>query len=79
MPGCLSIFLYAPSLEEYEKRLRMRGTETEAAISRRMLSARRELDYRHEYTNQVENDDLDAAVQKVCELIKQHFDAPDKP
>jgi guanylate kinase len=79
MPGCLSIFLYAPSLEEYEKRLRMRGTETEAAIARRMANARRELEHRREYTHQVENDDLDAAVKEVCDLIKQHFEATDKP
>ena len=78
-PGCLSIFLYAPSLEEYEKRLRLRGTETEAVIARRLVNARRELEHRHEYTHQVENGDLDAAVQEVCELIKRHFDAPDKP
>jgi guanylate kinase len=78
-PGCLSIFLYAPSLEEYERRLRLRGTESEAAIARRLANARRELEHRGEYTYQVENADLDTTVREVCELIKRYFDANDKP
>jgi guanylate kinase len=79
MPGCLSIFLYAPSLDEYERRLRLRGTESEAAIARRLDNARRELEHRSEYTYQVENADLDAAVREVCELIKRNFEAKSKP
>jgi guanylate kinase len=79
MPGCLSIFLYAPSLEEYERRLRLRGTESEAVIARRLDNARRELEHRGEYTYQVENADLDTAVREVCELIKRYFDVTNKP
>jgi guanylate kinase len=79
MPDCLSIFLSAPSLEEYEKRLRARGTESEESIARRMANARRELDRRHEYTYQVENDDLDAAVRRVCDLIRGHFHLLNNP
>ena len=41
--------------------------------------ARRELEHRGEYTYQVENADLDAAVREVCELIKRYFDATNKP
>jgi guanylate kinase len=44
-----------------------------------MVNARQELEHRHEYTYQVKNDDLDATVHKVCDLIKRHFNAPDKP
>jgi guanylate kinase len=78
MPACLSIFLFATSLEEYEKRLRARGTETEESIARRLANARRELEHRHEYTYQVENEDLDVAVHQVCGLVKRHFEALDK-
>ena len=73
VPGCVSIFLFAP-MGEYEKRLRARGTETEEAIARRLANARAELEHRNEYTHQVENDDLDAAVLGVCDLIRRHFD-----
>jgi guanylate kinase len=79
VPGCVSIFLYAPSMEEYERRLRLRRTESEEAIARRLANARRELEHRHEYTYQVENDDLDAAVRQVCDLIRHHFDPRNQP
>jgi guanylate kinase len=79
IPDCLSIFLFAPSLDEYQRRLDARGTETKESIERRMTNARRELNRRHEYTYQVENADLDAAVRQVCDLIRGHFDLHNQP
>jgi guanylate kinase len=72
--NCVSVFLFAPSMEEYERRLRARGTENESAIARRMANARRELDRSNEYTYRIENSNLDTAVREVCELIKRHFE-----
>jgi guanylate kinase len=43
-PDNCSVFLRAPTWEEYERRLRQRGTEDEASIARRLATARRELD-----------------------------------
>jgi guanylate kinase len=73
LPGCVSIFLFA-SMEDYEARLRGRGTETEEAIARRLANARRELNQRAEYTYQVKNADLETAVRQVCDLIRRPFD-----
>jgi guanylate kinase len=39
----LFVFIAPPSLEELERRLRTRGTETPGALSRRMRAARAEI------------------------------------
>ena len=38
-PDCVSLFILPPSLEVLEKRLRGRGTETEAVIEKRLRAA----------------------------------------
>jgi guanylate kinase len=68
-PDTLSIFLQAPSLATYEKRLRARGTESEAAILRRLEGARRELEHAGEYDYRVINDDLETAVAEVRAIV----------
>ena len=40
----VTVFIHPGSLEELERRLRGRGTETEASLARRLEVARRELD-----------------------------------
>jgi guanylate kinase len=72
-PDCVSIFLKAPSWEEYERRLSKRGTESEEQIARRLDTARRELERINEFENVVVNDDLDLAVARVRELIVRAF------
>ena len=69
-PDAVSVFLRAPSLAAYEERLRKRGTETEAAIARRLAAARGELAHAGEYEYQVVNDDLDTAVAALIALLK---------
>jgi guanylate kinase len=73
-PDCVSIFLRAPSWEEYERRLRKRGTESAEQIARRLETARRELERINEFDHVVINDDLDLAVARVRELIVQAFE-----
>lgn len=68
-PEALSIFLETPSVDEYERRLRARGTEDEAVIQRRLQTARTELQSAVRYRHRVVNDDLDRAVRTICELL----------
>jgi guanylate kinase len=68
-PEATSIFLETPSLEEYEQRLRNRGTESEEAIQRRLRTAREELQYAARYKYRVINDDLDRAVRDIRNLL----------
>jgi guanylate kinase len=69
-PDALTIFVHSSSLEELERRLRGRGTETEDAIRRRLEVARRELAAADRYRHQVVNDDVDRAVQEICDIIR---------
>jgi len=70
VPDTLSIFLHPGSEQELERRLRVRGTESEDAIGRRLEVARRELARADEYQSIVTNDSLDEAVGKICEILE---------
>jgi len=65
----LTIFLRPSSMEELERRLRARGTETEEAIQRRIEVARRELERAHQYQFQVVNDTIEHAVDQISEIL----------
>jgi guanylate kinase len=72
-PDSCSVFLRAPSWPEYERRLRSRGTEDEAAIARRLATAKRELERVEEYDHVIVNDDLATAVDTLRRLIASLF------
>ena len=72
-PDACRFFSAPPRWEAYEQRLRQRGTETEEQIARRLATARRELERIHEFDHVVINDDLEAAVAQVRNLIEQAF------
>lgn len=69
LPEAHLVFIEPPSLEELERRLRQRGTETEDVISSRMKTAEVELAQKMEYDVQVVNDDLERAVHELVEVI----------
>ncbi len=68
-PRTVSIFLSTPP-EEYERRLRARGTEDEAVIRRRLQTAERELTFVDRYRYQVVNERLDDAVREICNILE---------
>jgi guanylate kinase len=70
---CCSVFLQAPSWQEYERRLRSRDTEDEASIARRLATARRELQRVGEYDRVIVNDDLATTVAELRRLIAGLF------
>lgn len=65
----VSVFITIPSMEELERRLRDRGTETEEKIRGRMEVARRELTRAFRYDYVVLNDEVELAVQRICTII----------
>ena len=69
-PDAVSIFIRTSSLEELERRLRERGTETEASIQRRLKGAAAELAQAPAYDYQVINDHLDTAVAEVRAIVR---------
>ncbi|MAG94426.1 MAG: guanylate kinase [Planctomycetaceae bacterium] len=68
-PEAVTIFLTTPSENEYERRLRGRGTESEEVIARRLQTARQELRMVGRYRHRVVNDDLEQAVREISEIL----------
>ena len=69
MPDCTMIFIAPPSVEELERRLRGRNTETEDAIQRRLSIVKTELELSKEYDYIVVNDVVENAAVKISEII----------
>jgi guanylate kinase len=69
VPEALLIFLAPPSLEELERRLRGRGTESEDRIRLRLSTARAELQDKEWFDHVVVNDDLPRATSEVAAII----------
>ena len=63
------IFIAPPSIEELEKRLRDRHTETEENLKLRLNNARKELELKDKYDYVVVNDDLEIASRELRDLI----------
>ncbi|MGN0315641.1 MAG: guanylate kinase [Fusicatenibacter sp.] len=73
-PDALLVFITPPSVEELERRLRGRGTETEEVIAGRMRQAVGESEGMEKYDYILVNDDLDICVKQMHETIcSQHF------
>ena len=60
-----------PSLEELEKRLRERKTETEEKIQQRLDKSATELIYSQDFDVILVNDNLAKAKQEVVRLVKE--------
>lgn len=73
-PDAITIFLHPGSIEELERRLRDRGTESEASLRRRLEVAERELTFIERYRHEVVNDDVSTAVERICEILQHAQD-----
>ena len=71
---CVTIFIAPPSIEELERRLRGRGTETEEAIQRRMKNAEQELSRQPDFDIILVNDQLDLTYLKLIEATTRFMD-----
>lgn len=71
MPEAHLVFIEPPSLEELERRLRGRGTETDDVVRKRMDTALVELSRKMEYDIRLVNDDLDEAVAQLVAYVNE--------
>lgn len=67
--GVVSVFLWPPSWEALEARLRGRGTDTDEVIACRLANARWEVDAADRYTYWVVNEAVDRAVGALQEIL----------
>jgi guanylate kinase len=70
VPGSVLIFIEPPSMEELERRLRGRGTETEERIRLRLETAAWEMEQRDWFDHVVVNDELERAWTQVAAIIE---------
>lgn len=77
MPECVMVFLAPPSLEELERRLRARLTESDADIARRLQNALAELEQIPNYDYLIENDSLPRAAEELkAVIVAEHCRIP---
>jgi guanylate kinase len=67
VPGSVTIFVDAP-LDELERRLRARATESSGEIGERVRIARRQKQQAGEFEYVVVNDDLERAAQELADI-----------
>ena len=69
VPGAVTIFISA-RVEELERRLRERATESTGEIGERIALARKQLEQAGEFDYVIENDDLERAVGELTSLVR---------
>jgi guanylate kinase len=69
VPGAVTIFISA-HVEELERRLRERATESAGEIHERIELAERQLEQALDFDYIVENDELDRSVTELIELVR---------
>ncbi|MGY5351932.1 guanylate kinase [Wenyingzhuangia sp. IMCC45533] len=65
----LAVFVQPPSIEEMERRLRGRATETEEKIKMRVAKAAQEIGYAEKFDTILINDNLEEAKENAYQLI----------
>ncbi len=70
-PGATTIFLLPPSVEELERRLRGRGTETEESIRERLATAKKELAEKDKFTLTLVNNEVESCAEELYRIICQ--------
>jgi guanylate kinase len=71
--GAVTIFVAAP-VEELERRLRLRATESSGAIEERIAIARRQLEQQDQFDSVVENDERDRAAEALAAIVARELD-----
>lgn len=67
----VTIFVYTPTLEVLEERLRRRGTEDQDELERRLRNALEENKEKDDYDYAVLNDQLHRAVEELCAIYER--------
>ena len=73
VPGSVTLFIAAP-VEELERRLRERATESTGEIGDRIALARHQLEQAHRFRYMVRNDDLVRATGSLTAIVEQELE-----
>ena len=69
-PDIVRVFILPPSMEELERRLRHRGTDSDEVIERRMERAAAEISHWAEYDYVLVNEDKETCLGKVHAILE---------
>jgi guanylate kinase len=72
----LSLFIEPPSIEELERRLQARGTETPESLKARISKAEYELSFKDRFDRVIVNDSLERACLQAEELVREFLKTP---
>ena len=75
LPTAVTIFITAPSVEELERRLRARGTESAGEIEERLATAQEQWKLKDRFDHVVVNDDLDRALDELAGIVRRELRA----
>ncbi len=67
----LSLFIEPPSIEELERRLKARGTETPESLHARLNKAAYELSFKPQFDRVIMNDQLDRACAEAEAVVRE--------
>lgn len=70
-PNSVTIFLLPPSMDDLESRLRLRDSDSQSDIEKRLLNAIKEMKSKNIYRYVVVNDQLTATAQKLISIIEK--------
>jgi guanylate kinase len=65
----LAVFIRVPSLNDLEERLKLRHTETEESLLKRLDKARYEMGFEDKFDVSIINDELNSACKEAEELV----------
>ena len=72
MPEALLVFVDVPSVDELERRLKKRHTESDTSLSVRLKNAIIEREQKDKYDYVIVNDDLDRASEELRKIFINH-------
>lgn len=70
-PDSVGIFISAPDMTTLERRLRLRGSDSDESVQIRMRNARREMKLARMFRYHIVNDDLDTAVNDLVSILRK--------
>lgn len=69
-PDCTTVFIMPPNIDELERRLRCRGTESEEKVQRRLARAQEEIALKDDYDFQLMNDDANLCAEELYTILQ---------
>ena len=75
LPHGIFVFLLPPSMEELERRLRLRYTDTEEQIRIRLKNAIEEISSKEMFDFILINENVDEVTKKIDDIVKSRFNS----